>query len=115
MEQVIFYLKEYSEWIKLGIDALMLVFLAVALHRMRKLKKQIRKTEGRMQEYLDQSFQRIFVQGQALTQAAVQTAAEEMTADDAASSTMFLGENGGKMDLEAPENLIDAVLEEVFP
>lgn len=113
MEQVIFYLTEYSEWIKLGINALMLLLLASALHRMRKLKKQIRKTEGRIQEYLDRAFERMSVQDQSLAGSAVQINAGGMTGDDAALSAMYKEEE--HMDMEAPENLIDAVLEEVFP
>lgn len=111
MEQIAIFLTEYSGqlcWI-LGIIAV--IFLGMTLHRIKKIEQQIYKQNQNVQTYLDTS--RIGGADE-VKQKAISTVSDEKTENEEAVRQLKT-EAAMEQKSEAPEKLINAVIDEVFP
>ena len=105
MEQVRYFLAEYSGWISMAVSGLTLLLLAAALHRMKKIGKQIKETAADVRAVLE------FARQSAEEEKVMKAVVQRQTGQYGADRQRMSGQASGDM----PDELIDAVLEEVFP
>ncbi len=105
MEQVRYFLAEYSGWISMAVSGLTLLLLAAALHRIKKIGKQIKETALDVKAVLE------FARRSAETEKVRMAAEQQQSGKKGAERQMISGQASGDM----PDELLDAVLEEVFP
>lgn len=96
MEQIIVFLTEYSRWIYMGLACLMIILLSVTLHKIRRMQKEMRE--------ISENTRRMLL---------VQT--EQTQEKNKNMKERGEGKEGQAIVQEHPEELIDAVLGEVFP
>lgn len=95
MEQIDIFLTEYSSWVFVGLFGLTIILLIVTLHRIRRIEKEIRQIADSTKCIAAQTARA--VEEREVKQASVKEGACHSAGQ------------------EHPEELIDAVLEEVFP
>lgn len=96
MEQIIVFLTEYSSWISMGLACLMVILLSVTLHRIRQMQKEMREISENTRRVLS-------------------VQAEQTQEENKNIQKLEKREEGQFAMQERPEELIDAVLGEVFP
>lgn len=105
MEQVFVILREYANEVMIVYGGCVVLLLLVALHRIRQIEKRMRKLLECVVNTSDAVVQNM--SGQALLQ-------EELTKHE--SAITGITESSSKNETkERPEELIDAVLGEIFP
>lgn len=107
MEQIKVFLTEYSGWIFMAWCGLMMILLAVTLHRIKRVEKQIRKTAEEVQKQTEDKLLDMVQQ--------VKSAAEANLANAAMGAEDKLQICDEQMQQDTPETLLNAVLGEVFP
>ena len=95
MEQIGVFLTEYSSWIFAGLYGLTVILLFVTLRRIKQMQRSIREMAGNVRYIADKTAD---LHGQRLAE---QRSMQQNQVQEAVR--------------ERPEELIDAVLEEVFP
>lgn len=107
MEQIKVFLTEYSGWIFMTWCGLMMILLAITLHRIKRVEKQIRKTAEEVQKQTEDKILDMVQQMHSAAETNFVNAA--MGAED---KPQVCDE---QMQQETPETLLNAVLGEVFP
>lgn len=103
MEQVRYFLAEYSGWISMAASGLTILLIAVVLHRIKKVGKQIRESATEIGIVLE------FAKRSAENEKAAAVSGQLPGGADNISMS------AGAVPGESTGELIDAVLEEVFP
>lgn len=106
MEQIRLALELYSDWIIMGLTGITVIFLVFALHRMKKVQKQIKQ----LSEKIEQHFRRQEQEGIS-AEAKILGSMEQRQV----SETVKSAEAKKPSEEQSPTELINAVLDEVFP
>lgn len=95
MREMEMFLTEYSDWLSFGMGLLVIILLAITLHKMKRMERELHRQREQMKTYF-----------------------EERKKEEENKPTVMVEEpvyERKKVAKEAPENLINAVLEEIFP
>ncbi len=106
MDQVRLFLTEYSGWITMAVSGVVFILLAVTLHRIKGIGRLIRENTTDTKRIL------VCVEQEAEARKSEAETARRQTMQEIThgQQPVVASVSGG-----APEELIDAVLEEVFP